>query len=61
MVDKNEVTTLPQKVDVEEEKRKYRRLTAKRGIFLGACLVLLLVVIGVALALGSANKTFIYA
>lgn len=60
MVDENAVTQkLPKKIDVEEEKRKYRKLTARRALFLGVCVVLLLVVIGVALALGSANMTFL--
>jgi iron complex transport system permease protein len=44
--------------NVDEEKRKYRRLVAKRGLFLGFCLILLFVVAGIALALGSADMTF---
>jgi iron complex transport system permease protein len=59
MVDKKPVTqTLPEKIDVDQEKRKYRRLVAKRGLFLGFCIVLLFVVAGIALALGSADMSF---
>jgi iron complex transport system permease protein len=43
----------------EEEKKKYRRLVAKRGVFLGVSSVLLFVVAGIALALGSASMSFL--
>ncbi len=61
MVDKEQITTGSKQAtqDVEEEKRKYRRLTVKRGIFLVVCIVLLIVVAGIALALGSANMSFL--
>jgi iron complex transport system permease protein len=58
MVDKNAVT-LPEESDAEEEKRKYRKLAARRVLFLGVCLVLLFIVVGIALAIGSANMTFL--
>jgi hypothetical protein len=44
--------------DVDEEKRKYKRLVAKRGLFLGLSLILLFVIAGIALSLGSADMTF---
>jgi iron complex transport system permease protein len=61
MVDKNPITPSPKHDadSVGEEKKKYRRLQAKRGLFLVACVVLLLVVAGVALALGSASMSFL--
>jgi iron complex transport system permease protein len=46
-------------VNIDEEKRKYRKLTARRVLFLGFCVVLLFIVAGVALALGSANMSFL--
>jgi iron complex transport system permease protein len=60
-VDKEKITDNSEQAtnDLEEEKRKYRRLTAKRGIFLAVCIVLLIVVAGVALAIGSANMSFL--
>ena len=54
MVDKNRLA----KSDAETEKKKYKKLLAKRVGFLGACVVLLLVVAGVSLALGSASISF---
>jgi iron complex transport system permease protein len=61
MVDKK--TIAPTQIAVtdnaaEEEKKKYRRLLAKRGIFIGICIILLFIVAGVALALGSASISF---
>ncbi|MCL2642657.1 MAG: iron ABC transporter permease [Candidatus Bathyarchaeota archaeon] len=43
---------------VEEEKKKYRKIVAKRGLFIVVSVVLLIVISGVALALGSADMTF---
>ncbi|MCW4043988.1 MAG: iron ABC transporter permease [Candidatus Bathyarchaeota archaeon] len=59
MVDENQTTPNSQQgsFDVETEKKKYRRLMAKRGLFLVVSGILLIVVAGVALALGSANMT----
>ncbi len=42
---------------VEAGKTKYRKMVAKRALFLGICVVLLIVVAGIALALGSADMT----
>jgi iron complex transport system permease protein len=58
MVDKKQVTPKTEIINVDEEKRKYRRLVARRGLFLAFCLALLFVVAGIALALGSADMTF---
>lgn len=44
--------------NVDNEKKKYRRVVAKRGLFIGASVVVLFIVAGVALALGSANMSF---
>jgi iron complex transport system permease protein len=57
MVDKTPVNP-PQKQELSSitaEKAKYRRLMAKRGIFLAICVVLLIIVVGVSLAMGSAG------
>lgn len=43
---------------IEEEKKKYRKLIAKRALFLSVCGVLLFIIVGVALAIGSASITF---
>jgi iron complex transport system permease protein len=44
---------------VEDEKRKYRKLTLRRSLFLVFCAVLLVVVAGVSLSLGSAEMSFL--
>jgi len=61
MVDKKQVTSQvkPALNSADEEKRKYRRLVAKRGLFIVFCVILLLVVAGIALSLGSADMTFL--
>ncbi|MGD6933863.1 MAG: FecCD family ABC transporter permease [Candidatus Bathyarchaeia archaeon] len=43
---------------ITQEKQKYRKLVVKRGIFLAICVVLLIVIVGVSLAMGSAGITF---
>jgi hypothetical protein len=43
---------------IETEKTKYRKLLAKRVLFLGVCIVLLFVIAGIALTLGSADMSF---
>ncbi len=59
MVDNQPITPqIKETSNVDEEKRKYRRLVAKRGLFLGLSLILLFVVAGIALSLGSADMTF---
>ncbi|MGD6852047.1 MAG: FecCD family ABC transporter permease [Candidatus Bathyarchaeia archaeon] len=58
MVDNQPITPPKAAGTVDEEKRKYRRLIAKRGLFLGFSLVLLFAVAGIALSLGSADMTF---
>lgn len=60
MVDQNTVN-LPKQVvsSVEDEKKKYKKLVLKRSIFLIFCAVLLFVVAGVSLALGSASMSFL--
>jgi iron complex transport system permease protein len=59
MVDKKQIITQAktESQSVDEEKRKYRKLAAKRALFIGFCIVLLIIVAGVALALGSANMS----
>jgi iron complex transport system permease protein len=60
MVDNKQITSQSKGTNnVDEEKRKYRRLVAKRTLFLGFCVLLLFVVAGIALALGSANMSFL--
>ncbi len=61
MVDNKQINPQPkpEKSTVEDEKKKYRKLTAKRGLFIGFCVVLLLVIAGLALSLGSANMSFL--
>jgi iron complex transport system permease protein len=61
MVENKQVTSPPNvaKTDVSEEKRKHQRLVAKRVLFLTFCLALLFVVAGIALALGSADMSFL--
>ncbi|MCW3998666.1 MAG: iron ABC transporter permease [Candidatus Bathyarchaeota archaeon] len=61
MVDKKHITNPPREATatVEEEKRKYRKLMAKRALFLAACIILLIIVAGIALTQGSANMTFL--
>jgi len=49
----------PVQMDVAQEKRKYRKLMARRGLFLAFCVVLLIVLAGVALTIGSANMSFL--
>jgi len=44
--------------DVADEKKKYRKLMTKRSIFIGFCVVLLIIFVGVSLALGSSSLTF---
>ncbi|MCW4011023.1 MAG: iron ABC transporter permease [Candidatus Bathyarchaeota archaeon] len=44
--------------NVEEEKQKYRKLLFRRLLFLVLCVVLLFVVAGISLALGSASLSF---
>jgi iron complex transport system permease protein len=44
--------------DAETEKRKYRKLVTKRFVFLASCAVLLIIVTGVSLTMGSASITF---
>jgi iron complex transport system permease protein len=60
MVDKNRIITSfsGQSSDAETEKKKYRKLVVKRIGFLVVCVVLLFVVAGVSLALGSASISF---
>jgi len=61
MVDKNPIIIDSKKDDntLEAEKKKYRKLLARRGVFLAVCTILLFVVAGIALALGSASMTFL--
>jgi iron complex transport system permease protein len=54
MVDNKQVTEVKE-TNIAEEKRKYKKLIARRGLFLTFSLVLLFVVIGVAIVIGSAN------
>ncbi|MCW4003232.1 MAG: iron ABC transporter permease [Candidatus Bathyarchaeota archaeon] len=61
MVDKESIKLSPKQEinSADDEKRKYKRLLAKRAVFLAGCALLLFVVAGVALALGSANMSFL--
>ena len=60
MVDKERIDTASKQNNsvAENEKLKYRRLLLKRSLFIAFCAVLLFVVAGVALALGSASLSF---
>jgi iron complex transport system permease protein len=57
MVDKDQSIVAAKQVPNEEEseKRKYRRLVTKRLLFFASCVVLLFIIIGVSIALGSAS------
>jgi iron complex transport system permease protein len=58
MVDKKQVTNkTSQDVVVDAEKTKYRKTVAKRALFIIASVVALIVIAGVALALGSADMS----
>jgi iron complex transport system permease protein len=60
MVEEKQVTPkTKQDLTVEAEKKKYRKTAAKRIIFIAVVLVALIIVAGVALALGSADMTFL--
>ena len=60
MVDKKQVAAKSkQDQTVEAEKAKYRKTTARRALFIAVILVALIVVAGVALALGSADMSFL--
>ena len=60
MVGNKQITPEPNRTNnVDEEKRKYQRLVAKRTMFLGFCVLLLFIVAGIALALGSADMSFL--
>jgi len=62
MVDNKQVTSKTiQELTVESEKKKYRKIIAKRVIFIITSAVALFVLAGIALALGSADITFIEA
>jgi iron complex transport system permease protein len=58
MVEKIASHTPKNMVTPEEEKRKYKKLQFKRVAFLVFCAVLLFVVAGISLALGSASLSF---
>jgi iron complex transport system permease protein len=60
MVDKNKIaaSSSGQSSDAETEKKKYKKLVAKRIGFLAVCVALLFIVAGVSLALGSASISF---
>ncbi|MDR2203567.1 MAG: iron ABC transporter permease [Nitrososphaerota archaeon] len=47
-----------QELTVEFEKKKYRKIVAKRVFFIAVSIIMLFIVFGVALALGSADLTF---
>jgi iron complex transport system permease protein len=58
MVDQKPVAP-PSDVDgVSEEKRKYKKILLKRVLFLVACVILLIVISGIYLTIGSAHMTF---
>jgi ABC-type Fe3+-siderophore transport system, permease component len=60
MVEHKQVNYKPkQKSTIEEEKKKYRRITAKRALFIAITVILLVVIAGIALALGSADMSFL--
>jgi iron complex transport system permease protein len=60
MVDNKQVTSKSkQEETIEAEKKKYHKVIAKRAFFISAMVVLLFVIIGVALVLGSADMTFL--
>ncbi|MCL1969933.1 MAG: iron ABC transporter permease [Candidatus Bathyarchaeota archaeon] len=59
MVEHKQVNSTKQEVTVEEEKKKYQKILAKRLLFIAVSVVSLIIVAGVALSLGSANMTFL--
>lgn len=63
MVDKTPINPSSNQTvfDVATEKQKYRKLMAKRGLFIGFCVVLLTVLVGVYMTLGSSSVTFVEA
>jgi iron complex transport system permease protein len=60
MVDKTSINSTAQQEysSISNEKKKYRKLMAKRGIFLTVSVILLIVIFGVSLTLGSAGLSF---
>jgi iron complex transport system permease protein len=61
MVDNKQITpqSKPETSNVDEEKKKYQRLTAKRQLFMLFSIVLLIFIAGIALTLGSANMSIL--
>lgn len=55
MVDQNPIVPSS---GVVEEKRKYKKVVLKRVIFLVVCTILLFIISGIYLAIGSASMTF---
>jgi iron complex transport system permease protein len=58
MVDKNLAASSAQSSDAETEKKKYRKLVAKRLLFLVVCAVSLFFIAGFSLAQGSSSISF---
>ncbi len=59
MVDKDPIVSDFENLATEHtEKQKYRKLIVKRWAFLGLCLILLFIMVGISLALGSASISF---
>lgn len=59
MVDENQITLKQESPNIDAEKKKYTHLMARRGLFIVISVILLIIVAGVALALGSANMSFL--
>lgn len=54
-----QVTSQTKELTVDAEKNKYRKIIAKRAFFIVVSMVLLIIVAGIALALGSADMSFL--
>ncbi len=59
MVEQNPIIPSSDASSNAEEKRKYKRILLKRVVFLVACAIILFVIAGIYLAIGSANMTFL--
>ena len=63
MVDEERINppSIQTTTSAEDEKKKYKKLVLKRSVFIVFCVILLFVVAGISLALGSASLSFLEA
>ncbi len=59
MVDKDRINPSKDSFNINDEKKRYRNILFKRILFMGICAVLLFIVAGISLALGSASMSFL--